>query len=131
MAGKVLVAHFQRHEFVEHAVLGPARHGHDLAHPDTAGQLAHRRQAPAGIPRQHFVLVRARAVEAAELDAGTQAGLRIAPLRLGAVGLCLVGEDIHALADSHREHLLFFRRQRGARLTGRRVRKRVSIIGTE
>ena len=51
-------------------MLGPARHGHDLAHPDTAGQLAHRRQAQAGIPRQHLVLVRARAVEAAERDAG-------------------------------------------------------------
>ncbi|MNC89205.1 hypothetical protein D3C83_51090 [compost metagenome] len=104
------VALIQRHEFVQHAVLGPARHRNQLAYADAAGQLVHRRQAPVGVPIEYFVLVRGARAEAAQLDARRERLLPVALARLGAADAVLIGEDVHALDNPRSQHLLVFLR---------------------
>src|SRR5262245_16828417 len=69
VVGEVLVALGERHELVEDAVLGPARHRNHLADGDATRQLVHARQTQLRIPREDLVIVGRARTEAAELYA--------------------------------------------------------------
>src|SRR6187402_178901 len=77
---KILVARFERFEFIQHAVPGPAGYADEFAHAHEPRQLGHTRQAPARVPREQIIFIRRSGtwIEAPQLYAAreTRPGVR-------------------------------------------------------